>query len=166
MSVSRGLKIISLIMLLIQSNRNLGVAKLLNVSLPDRKKLRACFSLFSYCFCVVFCSFGAVLPDYHPANPMPLTEQYIFLLSWYLPTFHPAVSVPLVPLPVYWSVVLCSVTILRALLFAVIFIPADTLGCSCCIDLTFSTLLCFYHISTHSPAKWSWHCMEYSISAC
>lgn len=161
MSMSWELKIISLIMFLIKSRRNLGIWKLLNVSLPDWKKLQRCFPLFLYFsdvsvlffFLFIFlvqCYFS--IPVLTSSQSNLIARIMYFLLSWYLPIFHPAVSTLLVLLPVYWSVLLDGVTVLKALLFSMIFISALMLVCSCSIDLTFYTLLCFYHISTHSPA--------------
>lgn len=109
-----------------------------------------------WCFNVVVCFIGAVLffctlfSQYNPLGRM-IWDLYIFLLNWCLPLFQSAVTILLVPLPVYWSVLFYRVTILKALLVLIVFFSAHMLVCSCHIDLTFYTLFCFYN-STHSPA--------------
>lgn len=109
-----------------------------------------------WCFYVIVCFIGAlpcfpVLCITQPVQPYWQNElNYIFPLNWYLLVLQSALTTLLAPLPVYWSALFYRVTILKTLLFSIVFISACMLFCSCCIDLTFYTLLCSCHISTHS----------------
>lgn len=161
MSMSQELKIISLIMFLIKSNRNvyIKVAEHKLARLKEIAGLLLFIFVLVWCFYVVICFIGAVFSFsiLYVAQPVwpywqnELSYIFIFSLNWYLPVFQSVVTTLLVPLPVYWSVLFYRVTILKALLFLIVFISARMLVC-CRIDWTFYTLPCLYRISTHSPA--------------